>query len=380
MPLPPLPQPTPALPVYPAATGFVTRRAFTGNVVAAAATFAILPGHVRAQSERSRIKFAVLGVNHDHIFRMTATVRAGGGELAMLYVPDPDPIHGTKFLTDNPDVPRARNERELLERPDISLVLTAAVPVDRVPIGLRVMQAGKDFMTDKGGILTLDALAEARRVQADTRRIYSISYNERLLEPATIRAGELARSGVIGRIVHTAGFGPHGLFGHGPREPWFWTRAARGGIHCDISTHQADQFLHFTGSTAAEVVAAEVANRQVPDKPEFEDFGTVFWRGNQGTGFAQVDYSREASLGMRLTIIGTEGTMEVLKGRGIIVIADKKGRREETVPRTFVPPYGRQLVDDVLNRTETVMPQAHTFLASELAVRAQLYALQAKRP
>ncbi len=33
-------------------------------------------------------------------------------------------------------------------------------------------------------------------------------------------------------------------------------------------------------------------------------------------------------------------------------------------------PYGRQLVADVLNRTETAMSQAHCFLASELALKA----------
>jgi hypothetical protein len=38
--------------------------------------------------------------------------------------------------------------------------------------------------------------------------------------------------------------------------------------------------------------------------------------------------------------------------------------------------YGEQLVYDVVNRTETAMPQAHCFLASELALRAQALALQ----
>ena len=37
-------------------------------------------------------------------------------------------------------------------------------------------------------------------------------------------------------------------------------------------------------------------------------------------------------------------------------------------------PYGRQLVDDVANRTETAMPQEHCFLATELALRAQAQA------
>ena len=33
--------------------------------------------------------------------------------------------------------------------------------------------------------------------------------------------------------------------------------------------------------------------------------------------------------------------------------------------------YGERLVDDVLQRTETANPQAQTFLAMELGVRAQ---------
>ena len=34
-------------------------------------------------------------------------------------------------------------------------------------------------------------------------------------------------------------------------------------------------------------------------------------------------------------------------------------------------PFGPLLVDDVLNRTETAMTQAHCFLATELALKAQ---------
>jgi hypothetical protein len=34
-------------------------------------------------------------------------------------------------------------------------------------------------------------------------------------------------------------------------------------------------------------------------------------------------------------------------------------------------PFGERLVDDVLNRTETAMPQQHCFYAMELALKAQ---------
>jgi hypothetical protein len=36
-----------------------------------------------------------------------------------------------------------------------------------------------------------------------------------------------------------------------------------------------------------------------------------------------------------------------------------------------VLPYGAQLVSDVVNRTETAMPQQHCFLATELMLKAQ---------
>jgi hypothetical protein len=41
-------------------------------------------------------------------------------------------------------------------------------------------------------------------------------------------------------------------------------------------------------------------------------------------------------------------------------------------------PYGRQLLDDVVHRTETAMPQAHCFLASQLVLEAQQMADQAR--
>ncbi|MBL7699888.1 MAG: gfo/Idh/MocA family oxidoreductase, partial [Chitinophagaceae bacterium] len=36
--------------------------------------------------------------------------------------------------------------------------------------------------------------------------------------------------------------------------------------------------------------------------------------------------------------------------------------------------YGPQLVDDILNRTETAMPQEHCLYAAELSIRAQVQA------
>jgi hypothetical protein len=41
-------------------------------------------------------------------------------------------------------------------------------------------------------------------------------------------------------------------------------------------------------------------------------------------------------------------------------------------------PYGEQLVSDVLNRTETAMPQKHCLYAMELVLKAQQQARRLK--
>ncbi len=151
------------------------------------------------------------------------------------------------------------------------------------------MQHGKDVISDKPGFTTLEQLAEARRVQAETGRIYSICYSERLEVRAAVKAGELVKAGAIGQVVQTVGLGPHRI--HPPARPdWFYKKERFGGILTDIASHQADQFLFYTGSTAASVVAAQVANVAHPQYPEWEDFGDMMLRGNGGMGYVRVDW------------------------------------------------------------------------------------------
>src|SRR4030095_3846857 len=112
---------------------------------------------------------------------------------------------------------------EILEDSAIQLVLSSIVPEERAPLGIRVMQHGKDYMSDKPGITTLEQLADVRRVQAQTHRIYSIMYSERLENRATIKAAELVNAGAIGHVVQTIGTGPHRM---SPKErpAWFFDR------------------------------------------------------------------------------------------------------------------------------------------------------------
>jgi predicted dehydrogenase len=330
-------------------------------------------------SKAPRLRFGVIGANHAHIHGLVDAAVRGGGELASFCVREPD--LAADFARRYPQAKQMTDERAILEDSSIALILSSIVPSERAGLGIRVMQHGKDYMVDKPGITTLAQLADVRRVQASTQRIYSVVYSERFENGATIRAGELVRAGAIGTVVQTVGLGPHRI--HPPDRPtWFWDPERYGGILCDIGAHQFDQFLYFTNSTRAEIVAAEARNVRHPDHPAFQDFGAVMVRGNGGTGYFRVDWFSPTGLptwgDTRLTILGTDGYVEVRKnvdlagreGGNHLFIADGKGVRYEDCQRVELS-YGRQLVDDVLNRTETAMTQTHCFLATELALLAQ---------
>jgi predicted dehydrogenase len=366
----------------------IGRRQFLAGATGSAALIAALPRHSVASRRQTpparppRLKFAVIGINHPHINSQVEAVQRGGGEFVSVFAQEPDLLDA--FLKRFPQVKRARSENEILDDATIQLVLSSIIPDERAPLGIRVMQHGKDYMSDKPGITTLEQLAEVRRVQAQTRRIYSIMYSERFENRATVRAGELVQAGAIGQVIQTIGLGPHRMTPE-TRPAWFFEKPRFGGILCDIGSHQADQFLYFTGSTRGEVVASQVGNVHNQKHPAFEDFGDVVLRGDKGTGYIRVDWFTPDGLATwgdgRLTILGTDGFIEVRKnidiagrpGASHLFVVDNKETRY--IDCSNVPlPYGEQLVSDVLNRTETAMPQAHCFLATELMLKAQAQA------
>jgi len=374
----------------------VDRRAFIRNLSQTAAAISVLPAtpivtatmsgadtvEQRAPASSNapaRIKFSVVGLNHGHIMSMTRAVLDGGGELVSVYAREPELV--AQFSKQFPMARVAPSEAEVLEDRSTQAVLSAAIPDERAPLGLRVMRAGKDYIVDKPGITTLAQLADVRRVVAETKRIYSIVYSERFENRATVRASELIKAGAIGRVVQTIGLGPHRM--NIPSRPaWFFDKARYGGILCDIASHQADQFLFFTGSTEADVVASQVGNVHYPQYPAFEDFGDMLLRGNGGTGYIRVDWFTPDGLPTwgdgRLTILGTDGFIEIRKnvdiagrpGGSHLFLSDQKQTRYIDTAQQELP-YGRQIVDDIVNRTETAMTQAHCLLATELVLRAQ---------
>lgn len=363
---------------------YANRRRFLKNTATTASGLLLLsslPKRIIAGFRpEPRIRFSVININHSHIFSMVQAVIRGGGQLVSVYAKEADLLAG--FTKQFPQAKVAGSAKEILEDNSIQVVLSSGIPDERAPLGIEVMKHGKDYMVDKPGIITLEQLAEVRKVQKETKRIYSIMYSERFENRATIKAGELVKAGAIGKVIQTIGLGPHRM-NPKSRPDWFFDKKRFGGIITDIGSHQFDQYLFFTGSTQAEIVASQIGNVSHPQYPKFEDFGDVMLRGNGGTGYIRVDWFTPDGLNSwgdgRLTVLGTEGYIEIRKnidiasghngGNHLYLVNQKETQYIDCNKEPL--PFGEQFVNDVVNRTETAMSQEHCFLATELALQAQ---------
>ncbi|WP_011578929.1 MULTISPECIES: Gfo/Idh/MocA family protein [Chelativorans] len=324
--------------------------------------------------------FAIIGIDHRHIYEMTGGMIAAGGRCKGWWSEgDPEPLAG--FQKRFPELERVTHRQSLIEDPEVDLILTAARFDQRAVIAIEAMRNGKDVMTDKPGCTTADDLATLRRTAAETGRIWSVNFSERFQVAAAQQALDLVQQGAIGRVLQTVGLGPHRM--NAPLRPdWFFDKAVYGGILCDIASHQIDQFLVFTGSTDAEIVAATAGNMANPDYPQFEDFGEVLLRSDRGHGYIRVDWFTPDGLPTwgdgRLTILGTEGYIELRK---YVDIAGRPGKDHlflvngsscEHIDCSGVKlRYFDRLAADLRDRTETAMPQEHAFKVTELALEAQ---------
>jgi predicted dehydrogenase len=328
--------------------------------------------------------FAVIGLDHGHIYGQCNGLIEAGADLVAVY--DPDPAKVAAFVKTYPQARVAHSEQEILQDARVKLVASAAVPCDRGPLGVRVMRHGKDYFTDKCPFTTLAQLAEARQVVAETSRKYAVYYSERLHNESAVFAGQLIHGGAIGRVLQVIGLGPHRI--NVPSRPaWFFELARYGGILCDIGSHQVEQFLYYSGATDGTVMHSKVANYAHPDYPELQDFGDATIVGNNGaTNYFRVDWFTPNGLSTwgdgRTIIMGTQGYIELRKyvdvtrgGGDQVYLVDQQREQHFDVAGQVGYPFFGELIRDCLNRTELAMAQAHTFKAAELAMQAQAAAM-----
>ena len=334
--------------------------------------------------------FVVIGLDHRHVYELTSGMLAAGLDCTGYWPETSDPKVLAGFRERFPGLRAMPDKAALLADPDAAIMVCAAIPSDRAGLAMQAMRHGKDVLMDKPGVTTAADLAGLEQAVAETGRIFSICFSERFLVPATTVALRLIRAGEIGRVVHTAGFGPHRL-NRAIRPDWFFDPQRYGGILADIASHQIDQFLVFTGSQDARIVTSTVGQFDDPRQPGFENFGEIVLRSDRASGYCRVDWFTPDGLPSwgdgRLTVVGTAGTIELRKyldiegrpGTDHLFLSTNAGTRY--IDCSDEPAqYFTAFAHDVLHRTETAMTQGHVFTVCRLALQAQAGAERVSLP
>lgn len=338
-------------------------------------------GHAEKVVEPGQFCFAAAYLDHGHINGQCNGLIAAGAELKYVYEPDADKRNA--FIERYPQVKAVNRFEEILAAPEIQLVAAAAIPNQRADIGIQVLEAGKDYFTDKAPFTSLEQLARVKAAAKKNQKKYAVYYAERLHNDAAWQAGELIKQGAIGRVLHLSCLAPHRL-AKATRPDWFFDKNAYGGILTDIGSHQIEQFLFYAGCKDAKLNFARCANLNNPDKPGLEDIGEMSFTASNGASFySRVDWFTPEGLRTwgdgRTFIVGTEGSIEVRKyievcgsapASNIYLINGKEETKIECHEKSGFPFFG-QLILDCINGTENAMTQEHCFKAAELSLLAQ---------
>jgi plasmid stabilization system protein ParE len=284
---------------------------------------------------RKNLNLGIIGIDHGHIFDMLDEMLKEGCTCDYFWT-DGSPLTLKEFNQKYPNIKRVKNKSEILNNNKIDMILISSIPKDRAINSIEALKSGKDVMVDKPGCTTLDQLEDLKRTVKQTGKIWSVNFSERFHVAAVAKAEQLVAEGKIGKVKQTMGTGPHRQ-GNYERPNWFYERESYGGINLT---------------------------------------------GNGGHGYIRLDWFTPDALPTwgdgRLFILGDKGFIEIRKytdlaksdtGNHLYYANNEEVKHLDC--RDVMLPYFGNLINDVLNRTETACSQELTYLTMELAIKAQ---------
>ncbi|MFA6892084.1 MAG: Gfo/Idh/MocA family oxidoreductase [Sphaerochaetaceae bacterium] len=327
-------------------------------------------------------------LDHGHIYGMCNGLEEAGATIGYVY--DPDPLKVEQFVHKFPTAKILSSEDELMEQENIRLVATSAIPCDRYLVGLKAMDHGKDFFSDKAPMTTQEQVNKARTKVTETGLKWFVYYAERLHVESAIYAGRLIEEGRIGEVVSIKGWGPHRI-SLSTRPDWFFKKEKYGGIITDIGSHQLEQVLSYANAKDARLISSRVGNLKHPQTPGLEDYGDATFITDNGIPcYISVDWFTPDGLSTwgdgRVFISGTKGYIEIRKYVDVaaekegdhVIVVDEKGENHYRVHGKVGFPFFGRMIRDCLDGTETAIGQEHTFRAIELAIEAETKAVVIK--
>ena len=330
---------------------------------------------------KKSLNIGVLGIDHGHIFDMLDEMLKEGCTCKFFWT-EGSPLTLNEFIKKYPNIKRVEDKEKILDDQEIDIILISSIPVDRAKLAIHCLNAGKDVMVDKPGCTTIDQLNELKKTVKKTGKIWSVNFSERFHVSAVTKAEELISNGLIGTVKQTIGTGPHRQGNYEDLNGFMKERVMVELLQNRITSNSS--IFIFTGSNEAKINHAlvEILKKEFPG---FQDFGEINLTSNKGHGYIRLDWFTPDALPTwgdgRLLILGDKGYLEIRKYTDIA--RSKKGNHLFYANNNEVKyidcsevglPYFRNLINDVLDRTETACLQELTFLSMELAIKAQEFA------
>lgn len=258
------------------------------------------------------IRFGLAGLRHPHLDYLLKEIAGRPDDVRIVALAEDDPAIRETFR-ERLGVTAYADYREMLARESLDAVGVIAVNNAKAPIVVDCLDAGLDVVADKPLCTTLDDLDRIEMAWRRSGKRLSMLLDKRSYAP-TLAAKEIVAAGELGDLALAWASGPHRLRRQ-TRPDWMFRHASYGGILNDLCIHDVDLLLWLSGAQSG-AVQGLAGNRAHPDLPEFQDYGQVWLRSDDGL-LATCEahwFSPEAAPyhgDYRMVLTGTEGTAEL---------------------------------------------------------------------
>lgn len=316
------------------------------------------------------IRCGIAGVQHPHIntFLDECTRR---DDVELVGIAERDPDRRAEYVERYSATP-FEDHQQLLDAGNLDAVGIGDVFGDRGQIAIDALNAGVHVLADKPLCTTRADLDAIHAAWQRSGRFLSVAFEKRFY-PSTLAAKQILDAGDLGELTLVTATGPHKLL-RGGRPAWFFEEKSYGGILNDLTVHDADLLLDFTGGRRGEVTG-RTGNYGNTDYPGFEDVGLATVRVDGGP-IAALDahwMSPEAASyhgDYRMRLVGTQGTAELLwKDDQLIVGTHSEAPREMPLPSRLRP--AEDFFTALAEGRDPVISAAASFAATSLALAAQ---------
>lgn len=232
--------------------------------------------------------------------------RVAGVEIVA--VASPTPGNAERFAAKRGIPHHYSDDRALLDRKEIDLVVLG-VPNDlHCPITVRAAEAGKHVVVDKPMALNLDECD--RMIAACERAGVMLGYAEELcFAPKYVRLKRMVDEGALGRVHLVKQSEKH----DGPHSPWFYdTKRSGGGVTMDMGCHAIEFFRWLLGCDGRKAkiqgVYAQMGTYLHGEKTDADDESLLILDFEGGAvGLAEESWTKPGGMDDRAEVFGSEG-------------------------------------------------------------------------